>query len=92
MEENIRERFGDIAIRKGFITKDQFIEAMAFQIENEMEGIQPKLIGSLLMDLGYMSKEQLNEIVDTMTHPRVPLCPNCGILTLVCSNCGAHIR
>jgi hypothetical protein len=92
LEENIRERFGDIAIRKGFITKDQFIEAMAFQIENEMEGIQPKLIGSLLHDLGYMSEDQLDEIVESMTQPEVPLCPNCGILTLVCSNCGANIR
>ena len=54
IDEGLRRRFGDIAIRKGFITKEQLIEAMTFQIENELEGKQPKLIGSILTDLGYL--------------------------------------
>jgi len=92
IDENLRQRFGDIAIRKQFITKDQFVEAMAFQIENELEGIQPKLIGSILRDMGYITAAQIDEVVSIMAKADVPVCPNCGILTLVCSNCGATIR
>ena len=92
IDESLRQRFGEIAIRSGFITKEQFIEAMAIQIENEIEGIQPKLIGSILQEVGFMTDEQINQVIGTMAKPNVPKCPNCGILILQCSNCGAHLR
>ena len=92
LEENIRERFGDIAIRKGFITKDQFIEAMARQIESEPEKSEPLLIGSILKDMGYMTAEQIAEVVEEMNKSEVPVCPNCGIQIIRCPNCGAYLR
>ena len=92
IDEGLRRRFGDIAIRKGFINKEQFIEAMAFQIENELEGRQPKLIGSVLTDMGYLTREQVDEVIGVMAKPDVPQCPECGTLLLTCSNCGAYLR
>ena len=92
LDENLKQRFGELAIRSGFITKDQFIEAMAIQIENELEGTQPKLIGSILLDVGYMTDEQIGEVTELMAKPAVPNCPNCGVLVLQCTNCGAHLR
>ena len=92
IDENLKQRFGELAIRLGFITKDQFIEAMAIQIENELEGTQPKLIGSILLDAGFMTTEQLDDVIKLMAKPDVPTCPNCGMLVLQCTNCGAHLR
>ena len=65
-EEKPIKRFGALAIAKGFITKDQFIEAMAMQIENETEGIKPNNIGSILNAMGYMTKEQIDEVLGAM--------------------------
>jgi hypothetical protein len=91
-DEGLRKRFGDIAIRKGFLTKEHFVEAMAFQIENELDGKQPKLIGSILMEKAYMTEEQVDDVIHVMAKPEIPKCPKCGTIPLVCSNCGAYLR
>ena len=61
----IQKRFGAIAIDKGFITKEQFVEAMAMQIENELEGgLIP--IGRILQSMGYMTEQQVKEVLATL--------------------------
>ena len=60
---NFGKRFGSIAIAKGFINKDQFIEAMAVQIENELEGVKPKPIGTILLSMEYMTRDQIEEVL-----------------------------
>lgn len=65
----LTKRFGIIAIEKGFITKEQFVEAMAVQIENELEGIRAKNLGTILSELGYMTEEQINEVVRLICIP-----------------------
>ena len=60
------KRFGVVAIERGFISKDQFVNAMAMQIENDLEGIQPKQLGSILKDMGYMTLEQINDVLDVI--------------------------
>jgi hypothetical protein len=92
IDESLKRRFGAIAIRKGFITKEQFMAAMAMQIENDLKGKQPKLIGSVLTDLGYMTAEQVGQVIGSMAKPDAPACPECGTLMLICSNCGAYLR
>ena len=64
MAENSGKRFGSIAIGKGFINMEQFVEAMAMQIENELAGeLFP--IGRLLQSMGYMTEEQVKEVLET---------------------------
>ncbi|MFC1824932.1 hypothetical protein ACFL9T_19660 [Thermodesulfobacteriota bacterium] len=92
IDEGLRKRFCDIAIRKGFITKEHFVKAMAFQIENELKGKQPRLIGSILNEKGYMTEEQIDEVIEVMAKPDIPKCPECGTMPLICSNCGAYLR
>ena len=92
-EEILAKRFGDIAIQKKFITKDILLEAMTVQIENQVEGADHKLIGAILVELGHMNEDQVNEVVETMSKPKEELkCPNCGVLVLNCSNCGTYLR
>ena len=92
-EDSLAKRFGDIALQKKFITKNQLLEAMRVQIENKIEKAEHKLIGAILIELGYMSEDQVNQVLDTMSRPKQELkCPNCGILVLNCPNCGSYLR
>ena len=61
--EKLTKRFGAVAIEKGFITKDQFIDAMAMQIENDLEGAEPKNLGTILNTMGYLAEEQVTEVL-----------------------------
>ena len=66
MEKDIRKRFGTVAIQKGFISKEQFVEAMGMQLENEMEGEKALLFGEVLIEMGLMTQEQASEVLETM--------------------------
>ena len=66
MEKGMRNRFGIIAVRKGFISKEQFVEAMGMQIETELEGEKALLFGEVLIEMGLMSREQVSEVLEDM--------------------------
>lgn len=68
-EEKLIKRFGAIAIEKGFITKDQFVEAMAIQIENDLDGVKPKNLGTILNAMGYMTDEHVHVALKAMGIP-----------------------
>jgi len=92
-EDSLAKRFGDIAIQKQFITKNQLLDAVTVQIENKIEKAEHKLIGAILIELGYMSEDQVNQVLETMSRPKQELkCPHCGILVLTCPNCGSYLR
>ena len=65
-EEPSAKRFGSIAIRKGFLTIDQFIEAMKVQVKEDMEKAEHRLIGEILEELGLMTASQIREVLDTL--------------------------
>lgn len=60
------KRFGAAAISKGFITKEQFVEAMAMQVEIDLEGPEPRALGSILISMGYMTGEQVDEVLESI--------------------------
>jgi hypothetical protein len=64
--DNLDRRFGSVAIKKGFITSVQLIEAITSQIIENVEGNQHRLIGSILLEKGYMTIEQINEVLKSM--------------------------
>lgn len=59
-------RFGTIAIEKGFITKEQLMDAIGIQVGDELEHRAHRRIGKILFDLGYMSHEQIDEVLQEM--------------------------
>jgi hypothetical protein len=71
-EDTLAKRFGDIAIQKKFNTKNKLLEAMTVQIENQLEEAEHKLIGAILIELGYMTEDQVNEVVETMSEEPRP--------------------
>ena len=62
----IEDRFGMIAISKGFISLEQFMKAMAIQIKDEIEIERHTIIGKILMDRGLLNQTQVDEVLDLM--------------------------
>jgi hypothetical protein len=67
--EQIDKRFGAIAVEKGFITIDQLMDALEVQVREDLSGIKHRLIGRILFDLGFLSLQQINEVVASMNPP-----------------------
>ncbi|MFC1867211.1 hypothetical protein ACFL0H_03650 [Thermodesulfobacteriota bacterium] len=59
-------RFGTISVEKEFITKEQLYEAMKEQIDRDLDGLEQRYLGSILYDLGFMSLEQIDEVVEAL--------------------------
>jgi hypothetical protein len=65
-EGKLDKRFGAVAIDKGFITLENFIEAMKIQILENLQGLDHRLIGQILWEEGYIKTEQINEVLKSM--------------------------
>ena len=61
-----RRRFGFMAVKKGFITLDQLIEAMKIQVRGEINNGEHRLIGTILMELGFLNSSQVNEVLESI--------------------------
>lgn len=61
-----RRRFGSMAVEMGYITKDQFVDAMGMQLEIDMEGTSAKLFGEILIEMGYLDRNQVSEVLIAM--------------------------
>jgi hypothetical protein len=60
------KKFGTIAISKGFITKDQLIEGLTKQVEENLAEGKHRPIGAILFSLGYLPKAQAIEVLRSM--------------------------
>ena len=86
-----RKRFGYFAIKRGFITEDQFIEAMRVQLSSEQKEDKPSLIGEIMKKMGFMTDAQVEEILKCSIDFERFKCPICGMLLRECPNCGAEL-
>ncbi len=64
--ERFKERFGTMAVKKGFVTAGQIIEAMNIQIMNDIDNQEHRLIGTILFEQGHITLSQLQEVLDVM--------------------------
>jgi len=64
--KHFKKRFGEIAAEKDFITHDQLEEALSVQKENALKGLVHRLIGSVLFRRGYMTIEQVIEVLSAI--------------------------
>jgi hypothetical protein len=65
-EGKLDKRFGAVAIDKGFISLEQLFEAMKIQISENTKGIEHRLIGQILWEKGYISSQQIEEVLKSM--------------------------
>ena len=57
-------RFGVVAVKGGFITPDQLTDALTIQVLEELEGDKRRLIGEILLEKGYITTDQIKEVLD----------------------------
>ena len=56
-------RFGIIALKKGFITSRQLGKAVNAQLSDDLEKGNYRLIGQILVDMGFMTVAQVKEVL-----------------------------
>ena len=91
-EKDIEERFGMVAIKNGFITKEQLLEAMTEQITSDLATDGHSLLGAILSANAHMTMEQIEEVVGEISKPASGMCPTCGVLLLKCPKCWGALR
>ena len=57
-------RFGVVAVKGGFITPEQLTDALTIQVLEELEGDKRRLIGEILLEKGYITTDQIEEVLD----------------------------
>ena len=65
-EGRLDKRFGAVAIEKGFITLENLIEAIKIQVTENLEDSEHRLIGQILWEKGYLTTDQINEVIKSM--------------------------
>jgi hypothetical protein len=64
--EHLEKRFGVTAVKKGFITSDQLVEALAIQVAEDIATGDHDLVGKILFEQGIITMEQIDEILKAM--------------------------
>ncbi|MBI2922759.1 MAG: serine/threonine protein kinase [Planctomycetes bacterium] len=59
--------FGKLAVSTRFITEEQLQECLDFQKEIEERGEKPPRLGEILEQKGYLTKQQIQSILETMS-------------------------
>ena len=68
MKKKLRNRFGTIAVDKGFMSSKQLVEALAIQAQENVEQGKHRLIGQILLDQGLLTESQIDEVLETMSN------------------------
>ncbi len=64
--EDQTERFGTIALTKGYITWPQLLKALEVQIEENISKGEYRSIGPILCDLTFMTKLESKDVLESM--------------------------
>jgi len=65
-KEYFEHRFGLIAVKKGFVTPEQFIKAFDIQFKENLSALKHRRIGEIFVDMGLMNASQVKEVLDDM--------------------------
>ena len=67
VKEYLSYRFGFMAVKKGFATPEQVSKALDVQFEENVTAEKHRLTGEILVDLGFMSTSQVNEVLENIS-------------------------
>jgi len=66
-KEHFEHHFGFVAVKKGFVTPEQFIKAFDVQFHENISSLNHRRIGEIFVDMGFMSTSQVNEVLKTLS-------------------------
>lgn len=62
--EHLEKRFGVIAIEKGYVSPEQFVEALKIQVMDDINEGRHRLVGRILLEQGVMDLEQIDNVLE----------------------------
>ena len=62
--KSIEKRFGMIAVGKGYISLEQLLIAMKKQISEDVNQLPHRLIGDIMIEMGFLKPGQIKEILE----------------------------
>ena len=65
-EKKFDKRFGIVAVKRGFISQEQLLEALKAQLAEDLKGIKHRLIGQILQAKNYLTLSQTDEVLMEM--------------------------
>lgn len=65
-EDYIEIRFGMIAVKKGFATPEQIVEALEIQLMENLNSGMHRRIGMILHDQGLITLSQIDEVLRSL--------------------------
>ncbi|HXX93266.1 MAG TPA: hypothetical protein VEN81_06505 [Planctomycetota bacterium] len=68
----VREHFGQVAVRRGFVTPVQVTEALARQKSIVQTGSAHKLIGMIMLEMGALGTTELIDVLRELNSPAPP--------------------
>jgi hypothetical protein len=66
LEQRQKVFFGDVAVQKGYVTPVQLFRCLQRQRDEDAAGLAHRLIGEIMLDLGYMTAEELALAIGVM--------------------------
>ena len=63
LSEQYCPRFGQLAVEFGFITREQLIDALTCQVDDELNGRKRRLLGQILLEMESMSASQVDHVI-----------------------------
>lgn len=64
--DRYRKLFGEVALEKGYISSAQLYTALTEQVKRKVEGKSEKQLGQILLELGFVTVDQVREILDVV--------------------------
>ncbi len=66
MSEDRYKLFGEVALEERFVTPEQLLEALTAQAKDRAEGRPERLLGQILLELGYLTEVQILKVLDVL--------------------------
>ena len=63
-------RFGVIAVKRGFASPQQIVDALEIQVKDNLSTGEHRRIGKILLDQGILSQLQMEEVVKELDQIR----------------------
>lgn len=66
LEQRQKVFFGDVAVRKGYVTPLRLFQCLQQQRDEDASGFAHRLIGEIMLDNGYLTAAELEDVISTM--------------------------
>ncbi len=66
VNEDRYKMFGEVALAHKFVTAEKLYEALTVQARDKAEGRPERLLGQILLEMGYMDADEVSRVLDVL--------------------------